>query len=457
MTENITVYIYNVVEDEWNFINTYSDPARAVEEIEIMESTSDCFFMATAAETDFVYICPKSIAAEFQTYTRSLLQYKNGSIITPRIKTHQLCLDLIGDKASFRRLLTILKKYQQVTLLSYSASPQFYRLKTALSQAGLTVRTPESPALDSTWTVNFFGSKSGIRQLVGPLMPDGLICTGIIEASRIAAGKYIKNRGVVIKSIKGSGGNGVLIFRKNDLPGNYPACVNKLETILSRERYWEKFPIVIEDLVNVNNSLDGSFPNVEFKINPNGRAEILFYGMMAVGRKGEYYGMEVSANIFPSWLKKKVLAAGYLIAKQYAAAGYRGHFDVDMMIAKNGRLYVSETNTRNTGWTDIYKVVKKLIGNDFLNQVYVLNRENFHFTKNRWTNLNNLLTVLSPLLYSPQTRKGIIINSENFLKTKYLLYTIIAPNKKTAYEYQERMIDLLSNGHNLTNSIPASY
>jgi len=469
--KNITVYLYNVVEDEWSFVNAYSDSVRLVEDIETMENTSDCFFLATAAaETEFIYISPKPIAAEFQTYVQSLLKGKTGQIITPDCKTHQLCLDLIEDKENFRRLITQLKSYQEVTLLSYSASPQFYQLKAALVQAGLSVRTPESPALDSAWTVNFFGSKSGIRQLAQQsaaaepdlAMPDGLICVGRFDASRIAAHKYLKNKGVVIKTNKGSGGNGVLIFRENDLPDDYPACVAKLEAILNREEYWEMFPIVVEDLVNVNTAIEGGFPNVEFKIKQNGQLEMLFHGVLAVTDKGEYYGMDVNAEILPHRLKTRMLDTGYYIAERYAAAGYRGHFDVDMIAGKNGQLYVSETNTRNTGWTDTYKIVKKLIGSDFLNQVYVLNRDNFRLTKNRWTNLDNLLAALAPLLYLPQTRTGIIVNSENWLKNKYLLYTIIAPNKKTAYEYQEKVTALLSNGlpahagHHLTNSTPAS-
>lgn len=464
--KNITVYVYNVVEDEWSFVNAYSDSVRLVEDIETMENTSDCFFLATAAaETDFVYISPKPIASEFQTYTQTLFKYKNGQCLTPDNISHQLCLDLIEDKACFRQLVLQLKPYQQVSLLSYSASAQFYQLKTALIQAGLNIRTPESPALDSAWTVNFFGSKSGIRQLAQQsaaaepdlVMPDGLICVGRFDASRIAAHKYLKNKGVVIKTNKGSGGNGVLIFRENDLPNDYPACVAKLEAILNREEYWEMFPIVVEDLINVNTAIEGGFPNVEFKIWKNGRIEMLFYGILAVTEKGEYYGMDVNGSILPDRLKTRMLDTGYYIAEQYAAAGYRGHFDVDMMLGKNGQLYVSESNTRNTGWTDTYKVVKKLIGNDFLNQVYVMNRDNFRLTKNRWTNLDNLLAGLAPLLFSPQTRAGIIVNSENSLKSKYLYYTIIAPNKKTAYDYREKMTALLNNGSQLTNSTPASY
>ena len=46
---------------------------------------------------------------------------------------------------------------------------------------------------------------------------------------------------------------------------------------------------------------------------------------------------------------------------------------------------------------------------------------------------------------SPQTKKGIIINSEAFLKSKYLYYTIIAPDKQSAYACQKKMMKLLGN------------
>jgi len=237
----------------------------------------------------------------------------------------------------------------------------------------------------------------------------------------------------------------LLIFRKNSLPDNFSACAAKLEAILSRESYWEKFPVVIEDLIDANLAIGGGFPSIEFKIKAGGRIEMLFHGVLAVTDKGEYYGMDVNESLLPKRLKTQMLTIGNRLAKQFAAAGYRGHFDIDMIAAKNGRLYVSESNTRNTGWTDIYKIVKKLIGNNWFNQVYVLNREYIRFPKNRRTNLNDLLTGLSSLLYSPQTKKGIIINSEAFLKSKHLYYTIIAPDKQSAYAYQKKMMKLLGN------------
>jgi hypothetical protein len=391
------------------------------------------------------------IAEQFQKYTRSLFPSGNSLTIVPKTKTHELCLDLIKDKSSWRRLISLLKPYRQVTLLSYCASPQFYRLKAALARAGIAVSTPEAPDSSDAWTVAFFGSKAGIRQLAqrpsaakaGLIMPDGLICSGKVEASRVAAHKYINRQGVVIKSNHGSSSNGILIFRPNDLPKDYPACAAKLERILGREPYWEKFPIVVEDFIEPDSSLYGGFPSIEFKIKSGGKIEMLFFGFMIVTDKGEYYGMDVSRSILPQRLKRQMLKAGHYLAKEYAAAGYRGHFDIDMIAAKNGRLYVCESNTRNTGWTDTYLVVKKLIGPDWLKHVYVFNRECLLLKKKRWRKLNHVLTAISSLLYSPAAKKGIIINSEYLLRFGYLDYVVIAPDKTTAYAYEKKMMKIL--------------
>ena len=440
----ITVYVYNIVEDEWDFLKACGRSRRLTKEIGVMEDTGDCFFLAEAAsETEFVYVGPKPISSAFQNYGRSLFPYRFGTVIAPRRRSHRLCLDLIKDKAAWRRLVSLLKPYRQVKLISYCASPQFYQLKEVLLRAGLKVSTPQAPAPQKSWTVKFLGSKSGIRQLCPQFLPAGLICSDPGQAGEIAAQKYLQNRGVVIKTNKGNGGTGVLIFRPNDLPDNFSACLAKLKTILGRKPYWKKFPIIVEDLIDVDTAISGGFPDVEFEIKANGRAEMLFHGIMIITKKGEYYGMDVNAYILPRRLKTQMLKMGNFIARRYGDLGYRGHFDVDMIASKTGRLYVSETNTRNTGWTDVCKVAKRLIGPGWLNRVYVLNRDDFSLPKGRWGNLNRLLKTLRPVLYSPQTKAGVIVSSEKSLKRNYLYYTVIGPDKTTAYAYKRRLTRLL--------------
>lgn len=451
----LTVYLCNIVEDEWNFINALSDQIKILEVIDRDEATSDCFYLSTATQSHFVYISPKSIAPEFQTYAQSLFKFKHGVVLTPQMKTHQLCLDLINDKAVFNQLIALAKNYKKINLLSYSASAQFYQLKTQLQKAGLDVFMPESPELDSAWTVNFFGSKSGIRQLAQKsvaaepdfVMPDGIICVGKYDAAKIAANKYIKNKGVVLKTNKGCGGDGVLIFRENDLPNHYLKCEQKLTQILSQESYWEKFPIIIEDLVRVNFNSLSCFPNLEFKIKKNGNIDLSFTCITKVTASGEFYGQDINDDILNDRLDTQITDTGYYIAEQYSAAGYRGIFDIDFMYSKSGQVFVSECNTRNTGGTDVAAISQKLIGKDFTEDAYTISRSRFKLPKSQLCILENLLLRLKPLLFSPKTKTGVIINSENNLSKKELLYTIIAADKKRAYQLEADMQTLLLNGY----------
>ena len=107
-------------------------------------------------------------------------------------------------------------------------------------------------------------------------MPDGIVVSGIIDASRIAANKYIREHGVVIKTNKGHSGAGVLLLREGDLPTEYTACQKKILSLLRKDEYWKLFPIIIESLISVNQSIGGGCPNVEFKILKNGHVEFLF-------------------------------------------------------------------------------------------------------------------------------------------------------------------------------------
>lgn len=452
----LTIYLYNVVEDEWNFINALSDQIKLLEEIERDEATSDCFYLSTATQSHFAYISPKPISSEFQAYAQKLFKFKHGQIFNPQMKTHQLCLDLMADKSTFNQLIALAQTYQKISLISYAATPQFYQLKNELVKQGLNLSTPEAPVIDYAWTVNFFGSKSGIRQLAQKsvaeepdfVMPDGIICVGKYDAAKIAANKYIKNQGVVLKTNKGCGGNGVLIFRDKDLPYHYTSCERKISQILSQENYWEKFPIVVEDLINVNFKSLTCFPNLEFKIKKNGNIDLFFTCITKVTPTGEFYGQDINDDILNDRLDTRITDTGYYIAEQYAAAGYRGRFDIDFIFSKGGQIFVSESNTRNTGGTDIALISQKLIGKDFVEDAYTLNRSRLKIAKSKLCVFDNLINHLKPLLYSHQTKQGLIINSENNLSEKELIYTIIAPDKKQAYRLESQMFALLQNGNN---------
>jgi len=272
-------------------------------------------------------------------------------------------------------------------------------------------------------------------------MPEGVIVVGIYNAAKIAANKYIKQKGVVIKTNKGSSGNGLLIFRENDLPNDYLSCEQKLTEILKSEPYWERFPIIVEDLISINYGVANGYPNVEFKIHKSGRIEMLYYCSLAVTKDGAFLGIDIHEDIINDRLSTMIVDTGYFVAERLAAEGYRGYFDIDMIAGKNNKIYVCETNTRNTGGTDIYKLVLRLIGKEFMDERYILSRTHYHLAKA--VRFEEILSSLKSLLYNRRNKEGLIINSASRLKQQELIYTIIGKNKRRAYQTEQEVFKIL--------------
>lgn len=447
----VYVYVFNMVEDEWPFIESVTHRPKQNYLIADCENAADAYYLSTATETEAIYVSPKSISQHFQDYAKQLLHFRSLQVIVPKSNTRLICDDLLKDNDALTQLIHLCRPYKRVVLVSYAATPQFFTLADTLIREGLPIVTPETPALHASWTVNFFGSKSGIRQLaqksagVEPdfIMPDGLICVGRFDAARIAAAKFLKEKGVVLKTNKGSGGNGVLIFREHDLPNDYDACEKKILAKMNSDKYWDYFPIIIESLIAVNNEQNLS-PNVEFKIHKNGRIEFLYLCSCKVTPGGVFYGVDISDDVIPDRMATQLIDMGYFIAEQYAESGYRGHFDIDMMIGRNNKVYVCETNCRNTGGTDTYRLAKRLIGKDFLDDAFVLSRSKFQLPQRRQWTLEKVLKSLDQFLYSKKTKEGIIINSENSINDGLLIYTIFGKNRRRAYDIEQTMSTILA-------------
>lgn len=450
--KDLVIYIYNVVEDEWSFLSAIQPIEKRFEMINDCNSSSECYLFANASESEFIYISPIEISSSFRNYFQSLTNNKKVDIFVPQKRTGLICKDLYTDKQLFGELIQKAKKYKKIKLISYATSPEFLELKERMIQLGLNVVTPESPNIENAWTVNFFGSKSGIRQLaqqsraVEPdfIMPEGVICVGKLDAAKIAANTYIREKGVVLKTNKGSGGQGVMIFREGELPRDYKSCEKRIYELLSEDGYWERFPIIIEELINVNYTDFGAYPNIEFKIHRNGKIEMLYYCVMMVTKEGKYYGLDIHEDVLNERIATRITDTGYFIAEKYAEEGYRGHFDIDMIAGKNSHIYVCESNTRNTGGTDIYKLVYDLYGEDFFSDVYVLNRNNYKFKNQSALSFEKILDIVKPIAYDKKEKEGVIISSGVPIREKQLLYTVLGKNKKRAYQLQQDLFELLS-------------
>lgn len=445
-----TVYIFNLSEDVWPFISAMSDAKAKLFEIKENADLCERDLFSCADEDNILYIFPQQIDESFLNYYTQLFGKRNIRILVPQKHSGVICEDILEDDDIMRELVNAANGSKRLVLTSYTTSQQFINLVEELKGKGLQISTPDAPEEEDSWTVNFYGSKSGIRQLAALsrveepdlIMPQGLICTGIVDAAKIAAKKYIKEHGVVIKTNKGHSGAGVLLFDEGDLPNDYPICEQAILDVLKKDAYWNMFPIIIESFVSVNPAVAGGFPNVEFQILKNGHVEYLYYGGMRV-TQGVFKGMEIGNDVVSDQLLARMTDTGFYIGEKYRAAGYRGYFDVDFIAAKNGQLYVTESNARRTGGTHVYVTAKKLFGEDFLYRTYILFNNLYEVPKKNIKSFERLQEVLAPILFNKDSGEGIIITCESALTTNRFGYIIFGATRRRAFEIEAKMDTLL--------------
>lgn len=446
-----TVYIWNMSEDVWPFICAITDDRMRQTEISENAALGDRELFSLAGEDDFIFVLPRPVSEEFLQYYTSLFGKKRFTILVPKRHTGVICDDIRADKQVLQTLIDAGLKSKRLMISSYSTSQQLLRLVETIRAGGVDVITPEAPEEEDAWTINFYGSKSGIRQLAQKSvaaepdfqMAEGLICVNVADAAKIAANKYIHENGVVIKTNKGHSGAGILIFRPGDLPLQYKECEARIFKRLQEEAYWDKFPIIIEDYIPVNPAIGGGSLSVEFQIHKSGRIDFLYYCGMRVDRDGVFGGVEISYGIFSDRIAATLVDTGFFIAEQYVKAGYRGYFDVDFVVAKNGKLVVTESNVRRTGGTYVYAVAEHLLGKDFMYQWYVLSVTTYELPKGAFRSFNALLDRLKPVLYDKKTKEGVLVISENMVMQDKLVYIIISRQKKHALELQEKLHTLI--------------
>jgi len=445
------VYIFNMSEDVWPFIQAMNDPAARTREIEENADLGDRDLFSFCGEENMIFVLSEKVSTEFYGYFETVFGKRNFQILVPKHHSGIICEDIIADKAVYNALVIAANGQKRLALKSYSTSQPFLNLVRKLRSEGLTITTPDAPEEEDAWTVNFYGSKSGIRQLAGQsraiepdfVMPEGVVASGIIDASRIAANKYIKDHGVVIKTNKGHSGMGVLLFKEGDLPNDFVSCQQQILTHLEKDAYWNQFPIVIESFISINSAIAGGSPNVEFHIAKNGHVEILFYGGMRMTAEGSFRGMEIHNDVISDQLAARMVDTGFFIAEQYRANGYRGYFDIDFVASKNGQLYVTESNVRRTGGTHVSAVAEQLFGKDFMYLTYILSNNSYLLPQGSSFTFSTARERLGPVLFTKEKREGVIIISENLFAYNLLAYVIFGTNKKRAYEIEAEMEALL--------------
>lgn len=446
----IKVFICNMSEDVWPFISLLEDRNLRTFEINENANMSDWNLFSFAPKEKGVFVTPRGASPEFLSYVAHITGAANIRVLAPRHHTGQTSVDVLEDRRVFSELVALGKKATLV-LTAYSATPQFYQLAQALQKRGARVEFSDAPEPENRWTVDFFGSKVGIRQLIQTTahpalrMTRGFICSGIKEAAQIAARLYMKENGVVIKTNKGHSGLGTLIFRPGELPSDQTKREKRLGALLSRNTYWKTFPIVVEAYQKENTKIGGGIPSVEFRVEKSGKVSYLYYCGMHITREGVFRGMEVGEGVVAKRVLGQIKAIGQLLATQYASYGYRGFFDVDLLATQNGNVLVTESNVRRTGGTHVYALGIRLFGKNFMKKTYAISNNSHPLPGKRKMTFTTLHKLLAPILYNKKTKEGLILASEHMMLQQALAYVIFGKTKSRALAVEAKMEALLGN------------
>lgn len=446
------IYVYNLAEDAETLIAGMGDEEKKKAEIDEDLGLSDHELFIGGDNKILITSLP--VNKDFIDYVCRVTGYRNIANIFPKSNNPNLCQAIRQDQKFLSNLIRIIKACRKPPIItSYASTKYFVELIRFLKSRNLNFRTPDLPELPSTWTRDFLGSKSGFRQFIcGEFnrdrlvkMPKGWIASNPNEAALIASKLYLEDEGVVLKINRGHAGAGLKIYTSGRLPNDFDILKSKLLKLFSQDYYWKNEPIIIEKLIPVDWKVGGGSPNIELRIKPSGRVEKLYVCGMRITPEGVFQGVEAGNRALPTPVERKLVKIGLSIGKKYAKIGYRGSFEIDLVITKNGDLYCTESNLRKTGGTFIYDLGLRLFGSKFLKYKYVLSHNLFYHRKLRKMSFNQLKEVLKPILFTAGvTEEGLIITGVGLLSTGRFGYVIFTNSKNRAYQIEGKMIKILT-------------
>jgi len=421
---------------------------KARQEEEIFEDHALCDRFLFSDTDKRILITPFLLDQNFVKDVCQTLNYHTFLNLAPQEVGDSLCEAIIRDKKLLTQISQVIKSNPGINFVAYAATPEFLKLVDKLRQEGLTFRTPEIPQPEAQWTSAFFDSKSGFRQSVpylGPefaAMPEGFICHNFSEIFGWTSYFLEKSDGCVLKTNRGLAGAGVKIIRKKDL--SKINLSNYLREIIESELYWQREPVVVEQLVEIEPSIAGGNPSVEFQVTDQKVIPLYVCGMR-VTAEGVFRGVEIGKGAVPQKLVQLLFAQGKLWARFLQKIGYRGFFDIDYVYDKKGKIYPIESNIRRTGGTHVYEMTKRLLGKGYLDKYYVVANNIISAPRFAQKDYLSVKKALAHLFYPLKGQKeGVILTDMTLLAKGSLGYVIIGKDKKRVAKIEEDFLKLLA-------------
>lgn len=379
-------------------------------------------------------ITPFPIDRQFFQDSCQLLGFKNIVNLSPK---------KVGGQELREMIIETIRENSGISLISYAATKEFADLVSCLRLKKLDFQTPEIPDEKNFWVVDFFDSKSGFRQTVPflgqnfPPMPRGAICANIKEAVGWASYLVENTAGCVIKVNRGLAGAGLRIVKKEEVKSE--DLRKFVEKIIKSEGYWQNEVFVVEEFIEPDLSVAGGAPNIELKIDQSGVHPLYVCGMR-ITPEGVFRGVEIGRGAMPEKMGKKLTAYGLQLGKYLEKFGYLGYFEIDFVFGKKG-LFPIEANLRRTGGTHVYELGKRLLGDNFIDNYYVVANNIVEAPRFKGKSYQFVKEALKPLLYPIKGKKeGVILTIISLSGKVQLGYAVIGADKNKTLKIETEFL-----------------
>lgn len=312
---------------------------------------------------DKVVITPTPIPHEMLLAAKKSLGWSNIFTLAPSERPLMLSRAIRDDIHLYTSLCEIIQESSTVSLSAYSSTDGFCDLVRELLKQSSGFHASEIPIDSSRPIREYLDSKAGFREIAldefssgSVKLPEGHICASAIVATNAACIFLAKKQSCVIKANQGESGWGTLILKHDKIPVD---AASYISSQLGSDLVWESTPLIVEAFVEPALDLETAFPSAEVYVGADG-PYLIYLCLQLISPVGEFKGVLLGNLGLDDEISDKIGSAALKLGERYFREGYRGYFDIDFVIDKNGHIFALETNMRRTGGTHVYDMAQEL-------------------------------------------------------------------------------------------------
>lgn len=398
-----------------------------------------------------VIVTPTAINEEQLDFLAHLAEWKNVKNIFPKNYSKSICRDLMKDKDLNKKFVELLRNNPNVELIPYRHTPEFYELLAYLEENELHVSLPETIEKESKFIELYFHSKRGFRHLweivkdpkLKIQLPFGFITVSKEECKEAAFWFKNKGKNFVIKYNRGVQGIGVLILEERDFARDWDTFGKQIDELITDD-IWLEGGIVVEERISIDKTKLGGSPNVEMRVDHEGNVHREYACEQVIQEDGKtFMGVGMNKEVDASPHIEQAYLAAEVIGKYLAGLGYRGNFDMDLVISQENKLYAIESNLRRTGGTHIHEFCKEVLGKDYSQKHYVMSYEIKLENKDKW-NYDKLNVLFKPILFDKTSQTGVIVVNTELVGVGIISLLVVEKSRDTLNALVKKTYELVA-------------